>query len=305
MSALVLGHKNPDTDSIVTAISYAHVLNGRGIAATAAAQGKVAPETEFVLNKFNLQAPAVVSEVADKEVYLVDFSDLAQAPADLLKAKIQGIVDHHKLGDVTTDTPLECWIQPVGCSNTIVKMVADYYNVAIPAPIAGAMLCAILSDTVLFKSPTCTELDKKAANELAAIAGVSDLEALGMDMFKAKSNLNASPRDLIFRDFKDFDMGGKKIGIGQLELISLSMVSAELKAQLQSELAAVKAEGRHSAVLVLTDIMKEGSELLVASDDEDTIISALGTKKADVMWMPGVMSRKKQVVPPLQAAFKA
>lgn len=305
MSALVLGHKNPDTDSIVTAISYAHVLNGRGIAATAAAQGEVAPETEFVLNKFNLQAPAVVSEVADKEVYLVDFSDLAQAPADLLKAKIQGIVDHHKLGDVTTDTPLECWIQPVGCSNTIVKMVADYYNVAIPAPIAGAMLCAILSDTVLFKSPTCTELDKKAANELAAIAGVSDLEALGMDMFKAKSNLNASPRDLIFRDFKDFDMGGKKVGIGQLELISLSMVSAELKAQLQSELAAVKAEGRHSAVLVLTDIMKEGSELLVASDDEDTIISALGTKKADVMWMPGVMSRKKQVVPPLQAAFKA
>ncbi|NLK85497.1 MAG: manganese-dependent inorganic pyrophosphatase [Aeromonadales bacterium] len=305
MSALVLGHKNPDTDSIVTAISYAHVLNGRGIAATAAAQGEVAPETEFVLNKFNLQAPAVVSEVADKEVYLVDFSDLAQAPADLLKAKIQGIVDHHKLGDVTTDTPLECWIQPVGCSNTIVKMVADYYNVAIPAPIAGAMLCAILSDTVLFKSPTCTELDKKAANELAAIAGVSDLEALGMDMFKAKSNLNASPRDLIFRDFKDFDMGGKKIGIGQLELISLSMVSAELKAQLQSELAAVKAEGRHSAVLVLTDIMKEGSELLVASDDEDIIISALGTKKADVMWMPGVMSRKKQVVPPLQAAFKA
>src|SRR5574344_709133 len=305
MSALVLGHKNPDTDSIVTAISYAHVLNGRGIAATAAAQGEVAPETEFVLNKFNLQAPAVVSEVADKEVYLVDFSDLAQAPADLLKAKIQGIVDHHKLGDVTTDTPLECWIQPVGCSNTIVKMVADYYNVAIPAPIAGAMLCAILSDTVLFKSPTCTELDKKAANELAAIAGVSDLEALGMDMFKAKSNLNASPRDLIFRDCKDFDMGGKKIGIGQLELISLSMVSAELKAQLQSELAAVKAEGRHSAVLVLTDIMKEGSELLVASDDEDIIISALGTKKADVMWMPGVMSRKKQVVSPLQAAFKA
>ena len=126
-----------------------------------------------------------------------------------------------------------------------------------------------------------------------------------MDMFKAKSNLDASPRDLIFRDFKDFDMGGKKIGIGQLELISLSMVSADLKAKLQAELAAVKAEGRHSAVLVLTDIMKEGSELLVASDDEDTIIKALGATKSDCMWLDGVMSRKKQVVPPLQAAFKA
>ena len=305
MSALVLGHKNPDTDSIVAAIAYAHVLNGRGIEATAVAQGEVAPETKFVLDKFKLQAPKVVSSVADKQVYLVDYSDLAQAPEDLGKATILGIVDHHKLGDVTTDTPLECWIQPVGCSNTIIKMVADYYKVAIPADIAGAMLCAILSDTVLFKSPTCTQQDKDAAQALAKIAGVSDLEALGMDMFKAKSNLDASPRDLIFRDFKDFDMGGKKIGIGQLELISLSMVSADLKAKLQAELAAVKAEGRHSAVLVLTDIMKEGSELLVASDDKDTIIKALGATKSDCMWLDGVMSRKKQVVPPLQAAFKA
>ena len=184
-------------------------------------------------------------------------------------------------------------------------MVADYYNVAIPADLAGAMLCAILSDTILFKSPTCTEFDKKAAAELAKIASVADTESLGMDMFKAKSNLDASPRDLIFRDFKDFDMGGKKIGIGQLELISLSMVTPELKKALQDELNAVKAEGRHSAILVLTDIMKEGSELLLSSDDENKVIEALGTKKADVMWMPGVMSRKKQVVPPLQGAFKA
>ncbi|SFK41152.1 manganese-dependent inorganic pyrophosphatase [Succinivibrio dextrinosolvens] len=305
MSVLVLGHKNPDTDSIVSAISYAHVLNQRGIQATAVAQGTPAPETEFVLNKFNLKAPEVVTSVASKELYLVDYSDLAQAPADLNDAKILGIVDHHKLGDVTTDTPLECWIQPYGCSNTIIKMVADYYNVTIPADIAGAMLCAILSDTVLFKSPTCTKFDKKAAEELAKIANVSDLEALGMEMFKAKSNLNASPRDLIFRDFKDFDMGGKKIGIGQLELISLSMVTPELKESLKKELADVKAEGRHSAVLVLTDIMKEGSELLVVSDEEDVIINALGTQKSDNMWMPGVMSRKKQVVPPLQSAFKA
>ncbi|MGN0901657.1 MAG: manganese-dependent inorganic pyrophosphatase [Succinivibrio sp.] len=305
MSALVLGHKNPDTDSIVAAIAYAHVLNGRGIKATAVAQGKVAPETEFVLNKFSLTAPEVVTSVEGKDLYLVDFSDIAQAPEDITKAVVKGIVDHHKLGDITTDTPLECWIQPYGCANTIIKMVADYYGVAIPANIAGAMLLAILSDTVLFKSPTCTEHDKKAAAELAQIAGVEDYETLGMDMFKAKSNLNASPRDLIFRDFKDFDMGGKKIGIGQLELISLSMVTPELKESLKAELAKVKSEGRHSAVLVLTDIMKEGSELLVTSDDEDTIISALGTTKSDMMWMPGVMSRKKQVVPPLQGAFKA
>ena len=304
MTALVLGHKNPDTDSIVAALAATNLYKGRGFDVKAAAQGPAAPETEFVLNKFNLQAPEIVTSVADKEVYLVDYSDLAQAPDDFAKAKLLGIIDHHKLGDVTSDSPLECWIQPVGCSNTIIKIMHDFYGVAIPKDLAGAMLCAILSDTVLFKSPTCTDADKKAASELAAIAGVSDLQALGMDMFKAKSCLDgASPRDLIFRDFKDFNMSGNKIGIGQLELISLDMVSADLKARLANELAAVKAEGRHSAILVLTDIMKEGSELLLASDDADLIKATL---KADAnMWMPGVMSRKKQVVPPLEQAFKA
>ena len=304
MTALVLGHKNPDTDSIVAALAATNLYKGRGFDVKAAAQGPAAPETEFVLNKFNLQAPEIVTSVADKEVYLVDYSDLAQAPDDFAKAKLLGIIDHHKLGDVTSDSPLECWIQPVGCSNTIIKIMHDFYGVAIPKDLAGAMLCAILSDTVLFKSPTCTDADKKAASELAAIAGVSDLQALGMDMFKAKSCLDgASPRDLIFRDFKDFNMSGNKIGIGQLELISLDMVSADLKSKLANELAAVKAEGRHSAILVLTDIMKEGSELLLASDDADLIKATL---KADAnMWMPGVMSRKKQVVPPLEQAFKA
>lgn len=304
MSTLVLGHKNPDTDSIASAISAAYLYRARGIDAEAAAQGAPAPETEFVLKRFGLEAPQVIDSVEGREVYLVDFSDLAQAPADFAKCRLMGIVDHHKLGDVTSDYPLECWIQPVGCANTVLKVMYDFYGVEVPKAIAGAMLCAILSDTVLFKSPTCTEADKKAAKELAEIAGVEDLEALGMEMFKAKSNLNASPRDLIFRDFKDFDMGGRKVGIGQLELISLAMVTPELKAELKAELAKVKGEGRHTAILVLTDIMKEGSELLAVSDDEETVVSALKADKA-TMWMPGVMSRKKQVVPPLQLAFKA
>lgn len=305
MTALVLGHKNPDTDSIVSALSAANLYKGRGIDVKAVAQGTPAPETEFVLNKFSLKAPEVVTSVASQDVYLVDYSDLAQAPADFKEAKLLGIIDHHKLGDVTSDTPVECFIMPVGCSNTVIKMLHDYYNVAIDANLAGAMLCAILSDTVLFKSPTCTEQDKKAASELAKIAGVEDMQALGMEMFKAKSNLNASPRDLIFRDFKDFDMSGKKVGIGQLELVSLSMITPELKAELLAELTKVKEEGRDSALLVLTDVMEEGSELLLISDHKDTVCKALNTTFSDKMWLPGVMSRKKQVVPQLEAAFKA
>lgn len=304
MSALVLGHKNPDTDSIISALAATHLLKARGFDVEAAAQGEAAPETAFVLERFNLTAPKIVTEVADRDVWLVDYSDLAQAPSDFAKCRLQGIFDHHKLGDVTSDTPLECWIQPVGCSNTILKMVCDFYKVEIPADLAGAMLCAILSDTVLFKSPTCTTLDKVAAEQLAKIAGIEDVNALGMDMFKAKSNLNASPRDLIFRDFKDFDMGGNKIGIGQLELISLDMIDSALMDALKQELAKVKSEGRHSAVLVLTDIMKEGSAVLVVSDEESKVLGALGATENGA-WLAGVMSRKKQVVPPLQQTFKA
>lgn len=306
MTALVLGHKNPDTDSIVSALSAANLYRGRGIDVKPVAQGEPAPETAFVLKTFNLAAPEIVTSVAGQNVYLVDYSDLAQAPADFDKANLLGIIDHHKLGDVTSVAPVECYIQPVGCSNTVIKFLHDLYNVEISKALAGAMLCAILSDTVLFKSPTCTEADKKAAAELAKIAGVEDMQKLGMDMFKAKSNLDgATPRELIFRDFKDFDMSGHKVGIGQLELTSLAMVTPELKAALKAELEVIKGEGRHSAILVLTDVMEEGSELLLSSDSPETITKALNTTLSDKMWLPGVMSRKKQVVPFLEQAFKA
>lgn len=306
MTALVLGHKNPDTDSIVSALSAANLYRGRGIDVKTGAQGKPAPETAFVLERFGLTAPDVVTSVAGEEVYLVDYSDLAQAPDDFAKCKLLGIIDHHKLGDVTSDSPVEVFIKPVGCSNTVIKELHDIYGVSIDPKLAGAMMCAILSDTVLFKSPTCTEADKKAVADLANIAGVDNPLDIGMEMFKAKSNLaGASARDLIFRDFKDFDMSGNKVGIGQLELVSLSLITPELKAQLQDELNKVKAEGRHSAVLVITDIMQEGSELMMCSDNGELIAKALNTQVSDEMWMPGVMSRKKQVVPNLEQAFKA
>lgn len=302
-SALVFGHKNPDTDAIVGALSAANLYQGRGIDVKAIAQGPVAPETDFVLKRFNIKAPEVVSSVAGKNVYIVDFSDLAQAPDDFKDAVLKGVIDHHKLGDVTSDAPIEGWIQPLGSANTVVKLMHDYYGVKIPADLAGAMLCAILSDTVIFKSPTCTDIDKKAAYELAEIAGVKDINALGMEMFKAKSNLDASPKELLFRDFKDFDMHGKKVGIGQLELVSLDMVSADLLKQLKQELVKARNDGRDAVLLVLTDIMKEGSEVFVESENKDLILKALGAKQ-NGDFVPGLMSRKKQTVPALMQAFK-
>ncbi len=306
MSAVVIGHMNPDTDSIISAIAAADLYAKRGIDVTPAAQGAPAPETEFVLKKFGLTAPQVVTDVAGKDVFLVDFSDLPQAPKGMDSATVLGIVDHHKLGDVTTASPLEAWIWPVGCTGTVLKNMYDFYGVELSRNIAGGLLCAILSDTVIFKSPTCTEADKKAVAELAAIAGVDDVVALGMEMFKVKSAVDGTPmRDLVFRDYKDFDMNGNKVGIGQLEVVDLSILDA-VKDGLREEIARVKGEkGNHSVFLLLTDIMKEGSEMLIVSDDPAVVEAAFDVKvEGDSVWLPGVMSRKKQVVPNFEKAFK-
>ncbi len=305
MSALVLGHMNPDTDSIIAAIAVADLYSKRGLDVKAVAQGKPTPETEFVLNKFGLTAPEVVEDVAGQDVYMVDFSDLAQAPKGMDSANVLGIVDHHKLGDVTTSSPLLCWIWPAGCTCTVIKNMYDFYGVEIPAGIAGGMLCAILSDTVIFKSVTCTEDDKKAVADLAKIAGVDDVKALGLEMFTVKSALEGATMDeLVHRDYKDFNMNGNKVGIAQLEVVDLSMLD-KYRDGLQAEIEKIKSDGRHSVFLLLTDIMKEGSDMLIASDDPSVVEKAFGkAPEGKHVWLDGVMSRKKQVVPPFEKAFK-
>ena len=305
MSTLVFGHKNPDTDSVVAAIALADLKKSLGEDIAPAVQGDLNPESNFVLDKFGLTAPEVVTSYAGKDVYLVDHSDLAQSPDDLGDANILGIVDHHKLGDVTTGQPLECWIWPVGCTCTVIASMYNYFDIEIPKEIAGIMLCAILSDTVIFKSATCTDQDKKVCAQLAEICGESDLDALGIEMFKVKSAVEGTPiRELVFRDYKDFDMSGKGVGIGQLELVDLSIVDG-VKADLAADIAALKEEkGHHSVFLMLTDIMKEGTELLVASDDDSVVEKAFGVAPVDgKCWLPGIMSRKKQIIPDLEKIF--
>lgn len=305
MSTLVFGHKNPDTDSVCAAIALADLKKKLGEDIVPAIQGALNPESTFVLEKFGVAGPEVVTSYAGKDVYLVDHSDLTQSPDDLGEANILGIVDHHKLGDVTTGQPLECWIWPVGCTCTVIASMYNYFDVEIPKDIAGIMLCAILSDTVIFKSATCTDSDKKVCTQLSEICGESDLEALGIEMFKVKSAVEGTPiRDLVFRDYKDFNMSGKGVGVGQLELVDLSIVDG-IKADLEKDIQALKEEkGHHSVFLMLTDIMKEGTELLIASDDASVVEKAFGVAPADgKAWLPGIMSRKKQIVPDLEKIF--
>lgn len=305
MAVYVYGHKNPDSDSVCAAIALADLKSKIGVEAVPVVQGELNPESNFILKKFGVSAPEIMTSGAGKQVILVDHSDLAQSLDDLKDAEILGIVDHHKLGDVTTTNPLECWIWPVGCTCTVLKAMYGFFGVEIPKPIAGIMLCAILSDTVIFKSATCTDQDKEASEALAKIAGESDLAALGMEMFKVKSAVEGTPaRELVLRDYKDFDMSGNKVGIGQLEVVDLSILDS-VKPALAEDIKALKTEGgRHSVFLLLTDIMKEGSEMLIASDDESVVQKAFGiAPEGGKVWLEGVMSRKKQVVPNLEKAF--
>ncbi len=305
MATYIFGHTTPDTDSIVGAISLSYLKNQLGEDCIPTRQGEPNPETQWILNKFGFEAPELKTSYAGENVYLIDFMESSQSPDDIAEATILGIVDHHKLGDLKTDAPLEMWVRPVGCSNTIVKQMFDYYDVKIPKDLAGMMMCAILSDTVIFKSPTCTKEDTKACKELAEIAGVEDYKALGMEMFIVKSNvLNATPRELVLRDFKDFNMNGNKIGVGQLEVVDLSVFDT-MKEDLFAAMKALKEEGgRHTVLLLLTDIMQEGSQLLVLSDEPEKIENAFDVKLAeDQVWLKGVMSRKKQIIPFLEKQF--
>jgi len=305
MATYVFGHRTPDSDSIVGAISLSYLKNQLGEDCIPARQGDISAETEFILEKFDGKLPELKTSVAGETVYIVDSTDKIHFQDDIDEAIILGIFDHHKLGDLTTSTPLEMWIRPVGCSNTVIKEAYDHYGVKIPKNIAGMMMMAILSDTVIFKSPTCTKVDTKAVKELAKIAEVEDYKALGMDMFIVKSAVDdSSARELNTRDYKAFDMNGSMVGVNQLEMIDISALD-DRKEELFMDMKDMKEEkGLHTMLVLLTDIMKEGSQLLCVSDDISIIEKAFGkAMKNDQLWLPGVLSRKKQVIPVVQPLF--
>ena len=306
MSIYICGHKIPDSDSIIGAIAMAYLQEKLGNKAIAVRQGDINLESQYILDKFNLEAPIFKDSFANEDIFLVDYNNYTEAPSDLKDANIIGIVDHHKLGGLITSNPLDVWIRAVGCSNTIVKEIFDYYEIDIPKNLAGAMMCAILSDTVIFKSPTCTKVDTKVCKQLAQIANIEDYKELGLEMFKVKSQVEGVPfRELVKRDFKEFNMNGVKVGIGQLEVVDLSIFDT-MKDDLIDDIKALKEEeGFDTVLLLLTDIMIMGSQILVSTNSLDVVQKAWDIKVVNnQFWLDGCLSRKKQVVPFLEPAFK-
>ena len=303
---IVLGHQNPDCDSLCSAIGLASLFNKMGKTATPALQGEPNPEALFLLEQSGLPQPEIRTEVAGEEIFIVDYSDWGQGTADMKKATILGIVDHHKLGDITTSTPLECWIWPVGCSATIVYNMYKFNNQVPDAPVAKMMMGAIISDTVNFQGPTTTDIDIVAANELAEIAGVDDIQAFAKAQFDAKSDIKSvSAAELILRDQKVFEMAGEKLAIGQLELTSLETAFSKKDEMLVEMKKLQEAKGFHSTIVLLTDINKLDTTALIISKDADKVAKSLNSTLNDSMFeLPGVVSRKKQIIPFLQAAFE-
>jgi len=308
MSIVVIGHMNPDADSVISSIAVTYLMNKRGFDCISAMQGPVNPETDFILKSFNLTEPQIITSLADRDVILVDTTDIVQLPSDLSKAKsIVAIVDHHKLGGVTTSAPVEVWVWPVGCACTVIEQMYKFYNIEIPSDIAGGMLSAIISDTVLFKSPTTTQADRLAVEKLSKIAGISDVQSFGMQILRKKSDVkNISALDLLNRDLKNLTFASKPFAIGQVEVIDLEMLS-DKRDSLIEEMRKLKTSNNYDTViLMLTDVMREGTDLLVVSNQLQMIEKAFDKKIENgvSVWLDGVLSRKKQIVPQLEAVFK-
>ena len=304
---LVFGHQNPDTDAITSAISFAYLQNQLGVAAEAVALGPVNEETAYALNHFETAAPRIVTTAANEtqQVMLVDHNEAQQSIADIADLEVLAVVDHHRIANFETANPLYYRGEPVGCTNTIILKLYKEHGIAIPEKIAGLMLSAIVSDSLLFKSPTCTPEDVAAAKELAVISK-TDLESYGLDMLKAGTNLSTkSEADLLNMDAKSFPMGDKNVRIGQVNTVDVNEVLAR-QAKLEAEMTKQNAKGGFDLfILVITDILASDSAILVIGSDQDKVEKAFETKLTNNQAiLPGVVSRKKQVVPQLTAAFK-
>ncbi len=305
--SLIFGHQNPDTDAIGAAIAYSYLQNQLGHETEAVALGEPNEETAFALNYFGLEAPRVVKTVANevKSVMLVDHNEKQQSVADLADVEVTHVVDHHRIANFETANPLYYRAEPVGCTSTILFKMFRENGVTFTREIAGIMLSAIVSDTLLFKSPTCTEEDKVAATSLANYADV-ELEEYGLEMLKTGTNLGSkSEAELLDMDAKSFPLAGNNVRIGQVNTVDLK----EIEDRKDALFAAMEKENADNGydlfLLVATNILTSDSLLLAKGSHLDVVEKAFNTTLVEgTASLPGVVSRKKQVVPPLTKAFE-
>jgi manganese-dependent inorganic pyrophosphatase len=293
---LVFGHKNPDTDAICSSLVMADLQTKiRGEEVISCRLGNLNEETKYALNYFKVKEPKLIEKVDEgQRVILVDHNEFTQSVEGIEKAKIEAVVDHHRINNFKTSEPLFYYAQPVGCTSTILFELYHTNNIEIEPKIAGLMLSAIISDTLLLKSPTTTDKDKKAVAELVNIAGV-DLSKYGLDMLKAGTNLDKyTEKELINLDAKTMEKEDVKYIIAQVNTVSIPDVlkrKEKIEAEINKEI-----EEKGLCLFVITDIVNSNSTAIVLGNRTDAVSKTYEIKD-NLAEMPGVVSRKKQVLP--------
>ena len=303
---LIFGHKNPDTDTICSAIAYADLKKQLGMDVEPVRLGQVNGETQYALNQFNAEAPRLVEAVSSEvnAVILVDHNERQQSANDIADVRVLEVIDHHRIANFETSDPLYYRCEPVGCTATILNKMYKENNKEISKEIAGLMLSAIISDSLLFKSPTCTPEDVAAARELAEIAGV-DADAYGLEMLKAGADVrDKSINELLSLDAKGFEMGSSKVEIAQVNVVDTADVLARQE-ELEAAITTIIEEKNLDLFLfVVTDILTNDSVGLALGSKTSAVEKAYNvTLSNNTATLKGVVSRKKQIVPVLTDIF--
>lgn len=303
---LIFGHKNPDTDTICSAIAYADLKNQLGLFSEPVRLGDVNGETQYALDYFKVEAPRFVETVANEaqDVILVDHNERQQSASDIDQVRVIEVIDHHRIANFETSHPLYYRAEPVGCTATILNKIYKEKGVAVRKEIAGLMLSAIISDSLLFKSPTCTDEDIAAARELAEIAGV-DADVYGLEMLKAGADLSDKTiAQLISLDAKEFQMGGAKVEIAQVNAVDTNDVLSR-QAELEDAIQGIIADKNLDLfVFVVTDILNNDSIALALGKESKAVEKAYNVSLSEnKALLKGVVSRKSQIVPVLTEAF--
>ncbi len=305
MTIKVFGHKSPDTDSTGSPIIWAWYLGDcRGVAAEPRLLGEPNTEAQFVLRHWNLDRPALLEDVsADDEVVVVDTNNVAELPASINEANVIEVIDHHMLqGGLKTKSPINITVRPVACTATIMHDLMGADAAKMPDEIKGAMLSCILSDTLAFRSPTTTDVDRKLAEELADDLGIR-IQDYASQMFTAKSDVSSySNSELLRMDSKQYEVDGTKLRVSVLETTSPATVLARKDGLIEDMGAVAEEDGVDQVLFFLVDILNEEALLFIPNEQVKSIAEkSFGIAvKGDIAVLPGVVSRKKQIIPVLK-----
>jgi manganese-dependent inorganic pyrophosphatase len=305
MTVQVFGHKSPDTDSTGSPIIWAWYLNEiKGISAEAKLLGEPNTEAAFMLQRWNLDKPEIIADVADDQpVVIVDTNNPAELPANINGADVQAIIDHHKLvGGLETKGPIDITIRPLACTATIMYDLIGDDMAKMPEAIKGAALTCILSDTLEFRSPTTTDHDRAVAEKLAVDLGI-DIAAYAADMFAAKSDVSSfSDAELLRMDSKEYAVEGTKFRVSVLETTAPAVVLDRQASLMETMTTVATEDGVDQVLLFVVDILNEEATLMVPNDLVKSVAEkSFGvTVEGDSVVLPGVMSRKKQIIPNLK-----